>query len=267
MLLSWHRLYPACSLEDHGFRGRQGGCLWFLVEPCTCEGCGCDMLKRTNALFPQPRALKSSHLLKYCSPRHLDIVNQISLETCSETQMPVGSGVLSCAPSQRGVRSPPFPSRERCDMQVARELQELGLPGEDSKRVLTGKKKIWQCHPPWGATCLWFGAGEGGGGSGEGARSVPRWGDMLALRGDTWERQQGGCLSPRPLGRGLLVCAHPERTPGPSPTPLGRQQQVGWGCRQGLLAFSCCCATALIPCCCLRRLALVCTLPPILQRL
>lgn len=66
------------------------------------------MLKSTNAFSPQPRPLKCSHLLKYCSPRHLDIVNQISLETRSEKQMPVGSGVLSCALGQQGARSPLF---------------------------------------------------------------------------------------------------------------------------------------------------------------
>lgn len=88
-------------------------------------------------------------------------------------------------------------------MQVARELQELGLPGEDSKRVLTGKKKIWQCHPPWGATGLWFGAGKGGGGSGEGARSVTTDGGTCWLCGGT----RGSGSREAVFPHGLLVVA------------------------------------------------------------
>lgn len=79
LLLSWHCPSPAGSSEDRGFSSRQGGCLRFKVKPRTCEGCEGHLQKYKCLLPPQPRALKCSHQLKYCSPKHLNIVSQISL--------------------------------------------------------------------------------------------------------------------------------------------------------------------------------------------
>jgi len=91
-----------------------------------------------------------------------------------------------------------------------------------------GKQMLWRSHLARRAACSWCGAGEGGGGSGDGARSVPRWrghAGSAGARGSSSGEPVQGCPSPSLPGHGPLACARLERAPGRSPTPQRRQRR------------------------------------------
>lgn len=130
--------------------------------------------------------------------------------------------MLSRVPGRRSARTLPFSFPE--EMRWAHSKRAAGA-GPFGGRHREGP-------PPRRATYPQFGAGEGGGGSGEGARSVPRWGGHAGSAGacgSTVGAAEGRLSFPAPSRPQPSGLRPPREDPGILPSPAGEAAAGGLG--------------------------------------